>query len=567
MLENNTENLKIKNDDLESKVNFLEKKNTESEKMKNKLNKEILEIQKMNLNNKNLQKKLNAKIDLIKKILKENNIINKKKFDNKISSDETISKEEENLNIVKKHKIKKTLKKNEDLKKEMIKNDTYIKNILVAIFKEDYLSVDILSEKIDLKKKLQNGKTPLKHAFDSLKYRSVLTLLQNGADEKEIINSIYDFISIVDFNFCEDFICIEIIDLLLKREFDVNFVNTENGENSLMLAIKLDKIDIAEFLIFKKCDLNILNKQGQAALYLACEKGLLDLVKIIIKNKCNLNNTEEVIKYDPLIIACQKGYFDIVKVLVENKFVLDNINESKINALSCASNGGFFEIVKLLVENGCRTGFDNKELANPLCVSLARKITKKGDKIFMEILFYLIEKGTNYNNVDGNGYNCLYYAIQNDVYEEVEFLVCNGININNDVILEKIFDKSNERVLSLLIKQGLPIIYKTTNTKNLYLFRAIENGSVEMVKYLIKNGANKDYQEYTRFNNASKYNNYNFLGYAIAKRNKNYIEIIDFLLKIGCDKNNILSGSKKKEACSYYSKLVPGEINQLSNLK
>ena len=111
MLENNTENLKIKNDDLESKVNFLEKKNTESEKMKNKLNKEILEIQKMNLNNKNLQKKLNAKIDLIKKILKENNIINKKKFDNKISSDETISKEEENLNIVKKHKIKKTLKK------------------------------------------------------------------------------------------------------------------------------------------------------------------------------------------------------------------------------------------------------------------------------------------------------------------------------------------------------------------------------------------------------------------------------------------------------------------------
>lgn len=93
----------------------------------------------------------------------------------------------------------------------------------------------------------------------------------------------------------------------------------KDGATPLLLAISLDKADIAQSLISYGADVNIPDEDGITPLHLAAQSDNIDLVEYLLKNGADVNFKTNAGNL-PLALAVNCGNIDVIKVLFKEMY-------------------------------------------------------------------------------------------------------------------------------------------------------------------------------------------------------------------------------------------------------
>jgi len=193
---------------------------------------------------------------------------------------------------------------------------------------------------------------------------------------------------------------------------------------------------------------------------------------------------------------------------IDSKPYVFDIDRTNFPPLTYAAKVGNFEAVKLLLDHGADV--NNTEGTNgtsPLLASLSLSYTFNPDRI--EIAQYLIDHGAEINYRDRNGYgnNAISATLMplssppNEEQEEcqydfIQYLVDEGaeyqINCTYGNLLSKSAAYNNVSVVDYLINElGMSIDIVDSSGCSPLMY-AVENGSLDAVRYLINQGAEKN---------------------------------------------------------------------------
>ena len=507
-----------KENDFINKINNLEKENKNLKIEKKKFEEEMKD------NYLNFTKDMNNKINDLKQNY-ENIIFEKEKKINKceIKVKENFS-EIENLNkkFSKLQKEKNNEKEistilpliNKEKKDQLLKNDSYEKNLKKAIFKEDYLSIEILSEKINISENLHLIQSVLKNTFNIKKYKIFFFLLKKGFYFFKEISSINILLKKIDFNFCEENLCIEIIKVLLEKKFNINHID-QNGESPLIISVRKNKIKIVNFLISKKCDLDIKNKNNENSLFLACQNGNFKIIKSLIKNNCRVGFKQNDLKI-PLCVLISQNLFKNEKLnekilifLIDSGVNFNNIYND-VNCLYYIIQKKKIDLINYLIIYEIKI---NKIIIDLLCELGNYKIFS----IFENLIKFdqedkYFEKAVNGGNIKIIEYfsinspviyislkimNSFFKLIKNEKLKNIEIILINLIKksksnseYGNELIHFVVKLNQSLSLLKLIIKLGGNINQKNNLGTKPLLLACSFNNNIEIIKYLIKLGSN-----------------------------------------------------------------------------
>ncbi|MHB9147715.1 MAG: ankyrin repeat domain-containing protein [Candidatus Amoebophilus sp.] len=294
----------------------------------------------------------------------------------------------------------------------------------------------------------------------------------------------------------------EIVELLLEKNADVN-VPDANANMPLHLAAENGYLEIVELLLDNGAHTNPKNTEVNSALHLAAKNGHLNIVKLLVSRGSTIDavNSNEM---TPIHIAAQHEHSEVVHFLLEKKANHRAEDGQENTLLHYAAEAGLLDIVDLLLERNFKRDVKNKGITTTYGVSRGstplQLAVKKGHP---EIVKKLIEHGANLKVlVDDHpdtssinqGNTLLHIATQNSDIEMIKFL-----------ILEK---------------------QMNVNSKNHWDFTplhfAARSGSLEVVKWLVENGANLEAKSSTYYNTSTP------LSLAIVN---GHLEVANFLIK------------------------------------
>jgi ankyrin repeat protein len=230
-------------------------------------------------------------------------------------------------------------------------------------------------------------------------------------------------IFMIFFSNCSNICTIEPKELIEKSNIDTFKKTIENGYNidcqdkegytALHYAVINNKVDIAEYLLKKRCDVNIKNSYGLLPLYYALENDNLQIIKMLISYGSKtifgnwfLSNNRSALYYAKSLSALSylhKAGLDI------------NYGCNKTEtALHSAVKQHNFEMVNYLIKNGaiidCKWGNEVTPLRNICTID----VVKGKEKERLRIIELLIKNGANVNNKNHSGYSILDNAVDFD---------------------------------------------------------------------------------------------------------------------------------------------------------
>ncbi len=342
----------------------------------------------------------------------------------------------------------------------------------------------------------------------------------------------------------------KITEFLIKNyEFDVNFKDNSNNENTLLLACKKGYIEIVKLLLGHNYNINI-----DKLLHKASQEGNIKLIKLLLSKGADINskvkrtgfgNFENEYEGTPLMEAIINRHVEVAKLLIEKGANVNEESNTKLTSLMLASRNGYTEVVNLLLNTGADVNYKNENGQTALEIALKEYntylrdyISNKGDDNFRasilpsieryeSIAKLLIQKGANVDNKNSNGFTLLMSASKKGEVKVVKFLLDAEANINHKAnngltSLAIASANNNLEVVDLLIKNLCDINIKTNNGFTSLMF-AVHEGNVKIVDLLIKNGADINIRDKC---------GYSALVYALGKNNR---EIAKILLENFCE--------------------------------
>lgn len=147
---------------------------------------------------------------------------------------------------------------------------------------------------------------------------------------------------------------------LQQRGFDFNTVD-ENGLAPLLLALKLDSLRAAEFLIQQAgLDLDAVNASGENVLMLAALRGHVGLMRQLIQQGAEVNKPG----WTPLHYAATNASADspaMVQLLLDAHAYIDAASPNESTPLMMAARYGHPDSVRLLLESGADVTLQNQQ--------------------------------------------------------------------------------------------------------------------------------------------------------------------------------------------------------------
>ena len=160
-----------------------------------------------------------------------------------------------------------------------------------------------------------------------------------------------------------------IVDLLLQRGADVN-QQTASGRNAIINAILLDDMDTVSTLLEYKCDINMIDCDGNNALCYAAMAGNEHIVRKLVheslRRKLEIDH-QNMRGLTALLIACQEGHLEAARTLVIEGRASTTIRdlENFMNAHDWMKVKGFYtpqELTFLLPSRRRKYGYQNKRM-------------------------------------------------------------------------------------------------------------------------------------------------------------------------------------------------------------
>lgn len=271
----------------------------------------------------------------------------------------------------------------------------------------------------------------------------------------------------------------------LKKKIPINVKNA-----ALRLAVEKNRVKIACMLINNGANPRIKDENGITPLMIAAIKNYPSMVRLLMKMEGGLrtedndgnyaaihailrNNVEaynELWAFKPcglprkqhlaeiLISTLELNRPEMAKILIDNRFQFipkDGISK----ALTIATRKGYFDVVKLLIEKGvdvnARETCEFSALMEACCSG------------YIDIAKYLIEKGADVN-------------VHEEMFGRTALMLANNRNRSEEDCI---------KLMKLLIDNGADTEVEDKSNRTVLLQAAIE-GRFDIVKFLIKNGAN-----------------------------------------------------------------------------
>ena len=248
------------------------------------------------------------------------------------------------------------------------------------------------------------------------------------------------------------------LDFLLAHSADVEAQAFASGDTALIGAGYLGLLQCAVALLERgRANVNAARgPDGVTALMSAAQEGHLDLVKLLVARGADANQASHD-GQTSLMAACNGGHLEVARCLVEVGGA--NVNAVKTGggiALGAASFGGHLDCVRYLIERGA--------------TAASAALVEACAKGHLEVARYLLEHGGAKPDAQmpGNGMSALLWACKSDDrLELVRLLVVRGGAAVNAA--------RNDRGVSALMGASM-------------------NGSLQIVKYLLLHGADRDAQ-------------------------------------------------------------------------
>ena len=286
---------------------------------------------------------------------------------------------------------------------------------------------------------------------------------------------------------------------------------------------------------------------NKTTLYLACEKGYEDVVKLLLKHKADAticaskaeNGILDIIQdesgYNSLTIAAKNGHLATVKILLEsgigievqdeenrtplyaaaanNKpIVVEYLCESKaaVNSygrngwtpLTVAASNGYTEIVQVLLKYGADLEIARKTEKGSSTATYIASVENHPD-----IVEILCRAGAKVNMFGNNGWTPLTAAASNGYTEIVQVLLKYGADLEmrnqpsiggGDTPLYHAANNNHPETVEILCKAEADMDATTGSLGDPPLIRAVKSGYIEVIKVLLKYGANQFPYDYNK---------------------------------------------------------------------
>ncbi len=108
------------------------------------------------------------------------------------------------------------------------------------------------------------------------------------------------------------------VDMLLRRGADIN-MQDNRGQTALILAVLLEDGDVIDCLLRYKCNVKLIDLDGNNVLYYAAARGNEVLVRQLVevlKHQGVSVDQQNIQGLTPLIAACQEGHLEVARILI-----------------------------------------------------------------------------------------------------------------------------------------------------------------------------------------------------------------------------------------------------------
>uniref|UniRef100_A0A8C6TUZ4 Ankyrin repeat domain 27 (VPS9 domain) n=1 Tax=Neogobius melanostomus TaxID=47308 RepID=A0A8C6TUZ4_9GOBI len=204
--------------------------------------------------------------------------------------------------------------------------------------------------------------------------------IANG-NEVEIEQLLGEGESDEDIRMCHPLCSCDLCDLQLSGKLNnpsiiTPFSRDDRGYTPLHVAAICGQAQLIDLLVKKGAPVNATDYHALTPLHLACQKGYQGVSLLLLHYKAN-PNAQDNNGNTPLHLACMYGHEDCVKALVYfdcHSCRLDVQNDKGDTALHMASRWGYEGIIQVLLENGASTIVLNRNKDSPLQCALNSKI-------------------------------------------------------------------------------------------------------------------------------------------------------------------------------------------------
>jgi len=319
-----------------------------------------------------------------------------------------------------------------------------------------------------------------------------------------------------------------IVECILKKGSDIN-VTDNNGKSAIAYAIQESSLSlplVKLFIEYGAC-IDFADGNKNLPIVYAIKEKSLELVKLFIEQGVDAN-TVDIFNFSLLAYAIQEKSLPLVKYLVEHgadvNFVIRNLEVEKTQSmLLYAMEFDDLSIVKYLLEHHAQYDFtQEKDIYRIIKILYKHETTK--------ILEYLIENWISVKDITSKilkgiiwrnridilkilmahhlniemiekqeqSFSLLITAIYTRNINNVKYLLENGMDIErvNQRInaIEKTIFFNEFDILKVLVEHHLDInaVDRKGDTPLIY---AIKNRNINVIEYLLKAGANVNYNE------------------------------------------------------------------------
>ncbi|XP_070828614.1 ankyrin repeat domain-containing protein 27 [Chaetodon trifascialis] len=278
-------------------------------------------------------------------------------------------------------------------------NLSYIRNFCFSRSTKDELSYCLSTfeaavEYINLGK-LQDTHAGSGELNDKVLFKERMSLLSQSADTP--IHSLFEHIAngneveverllsegenSDDVRMCHPLCSCDLCDLQLSGRLNdpsvvTPFSRDDRGYTPLHVAAVCGQSQLIDLLVCKGAPVNATDYHTLTPLHLACQRGYQGVTLLLLHYKAN-TDAQDNNGNTPLHLACMYGHEDCVKALVYYDVQtcrLDLQNDKGDTALHMAARWGYEGIIQVLLENGASAAVLNKNKDSPLQCALNSKI-------------------------------------------------------------------------------------------------------------------------------------------------------------------------------------------------